>query len=135
MTTLRQSFKWPQGEDLKIQLVYKEGDSATKAAAVSLGSGYAVRMDLVVPRTTVPLHSINSDTDAEAVLTSGSPNISIHLPRSLTLPGGVLHSKMTATPPVNSFAYELFLRNKITDTQIKILMGTITVEASTTLWL
>lgn len=136
---------WPQGEDLTFPLIYKEGPAGAQVA-VDL-TGYSVRMDLVT-MTGQRIYTFNSndiadvdpvaagaqpDTNKEAVLgTDGSINISI--PRSLTLPGGVVYDLLVATPPVEILSYDIFLRRPNTK-QFKILRGTVTVERSHTLWL
>jgi hypothetical protein len=124
------NFRWPQGEDLNIRLLYKEG-SGTKAVPVPLNSGYSLRMDLVVPDTRTVAFSFLSDEHPNT-LGSGrnnQPNINIFLPRSATLPGGELYSVQSTT-----FAYDVFLRNTLTDKQVKLIRGTITLESSNTLW-
>lgn len=147
-----ENFTWPEGEDLKVELIYKEGATAETAAVVNLATGYAVRMDIVVPGTNERIYTFNSaaiadvdpigagataDSTLEGVLSSGAggtPNISISVPRALTLPGGVIYAKYTENPPVTSFNYDIFLRNTATDKQSKILRGSITIEDSYTLW-
>lgn len=75
---------------------------------------------------------VTPDTNKEAVLgADGSINITV--PRSLTLPGGVLHADISASTPLLTFNYDVFLRNPA-GLQKKILKGTITVEKSYTLW-
>lgn len=137
-TTQIVNFKWPQGEDLNIQLIYREGDTPAEAVPVPLNSGFSLRMDLVDPATKAKLTSIDTDdTDDTDDVTLGSgangqPNINIFLPRTLTLTGGDLFTSLNAGK--NSFAYDIFLRNISTNRQVKILKGTVTVEASNTLW-
>lgn len=146
-----QNFTWDQGSDLKVQLIYKEGADALSAVAIDLSTGYAVRMDLVSPTTKEIIYTFNSaditdvdpitpsdqpDTTLEGTLTSGAggtPNISITVPRAITLPGGVVYDQMQAGTVL--FNYDLFLRNTNTNTQVKILKGTVTVTESYTLWL
>jgi hypothetical protein len=127
------NFKWPQGEDLEIALIYKEGGSENSASAVSLSSGYDARMDIVLPATKDVLHT--ADFPGAIALGTGAnkaPNIVVSLPRSLTLEGGVLFTNLTTT---TNFNYDLFLRNTTTDKQVKILRGQINIERSNTLWL
>lgn len=150
--TTPQNFTWGQGEDLVIKLKYKEGADAQTAVIVDLSTGYELRMDVVASDDKARLYTFNSasiadvdpgagttpDTTIEGFLTSGAgdtPNIEIKIPRSLTLPGGEIHARMTGASPITSFNYDVFLRNTAADTQAKILTGTITVEASNTLWL
>lgn len=124
------NFVWPQGEDLVIELVYKEGSG--KGVAVNLAGGYEARMDLYVPGAGTVLHTLESG--AEISLTQGlsaSPNITITLPRNLLLPGGPV---ISALPASSTIGYDLFLRNLGTDKQIKVVRGTFTIERSGTLW-
>jgi hypothetical protein len=146
------NFVWPVGEDLTVELIYKEGSTSANAVAVDLSTGYSVRMDIVIPTTNERIYTFNSealadvdpittgaqaDSVVEGVLSSGAggnPNISITVPRTLTLPGGAIWTRFMATPKVVAFNYDILLRNKNTDKQVKILKGTITVEESYTLW-
>lgn len=149
-----QNFTWDQGADLVIELIYREGETVETAVPVDLSSNYSVRMDIVVPATKERIYTFNSETIAdvdpvtsgaqddsviEGVLSSGAggtPNISITVPRSLTLPGGAVYAKYTAASnPVSTFNYDIFLRNKSTDKQAKVLQGTVTILDSSTLWL
>lgn len=126
------TFKWAQGEDLRIDLIYKEGDNAKTGKPVPLSSGYALRMDIVSGDTV--LETISS-SDSNVVLSAGgikTPNISIVIPRGLALPNGVIHDQMGEG--VFAFAYDIFLRNTATNVQSKILKGAIIVEESHTLW-
>jgi hypothetical protein len=146
------NFVWPQGSDLPIEMRYKEGPDLDSAVAIDLTSGYSLRMDVVVPSTKERVYTFNTeaiadvdpgagtvpDNTVEGTLTSGAdgtPNISIQVPRSLTLPGGAIHSKMIASPGTLVFGYDVFLRNTASNQQDKILRGTITIEESYTLWL
>lgn len=146
------NFTWAQGEDLPVALRYREGPEGSETV-VDLSTGYAVRMDIVVPATKERVYTFNSATIAdvdpilvgdqpdsvvEGVLSSGaagSANIELAVPRELTLPGGAVYAEMTGDPAVTTFAYDIFLRNTVTDKQSKILSGMITIEASYTLWL
>lgn len=146
------NFIWAQGEDLSVALIYKEGPVGSEAV-VDLSSGYSVRMDIVVPGTKERVYTFNSasisdvdpilvgaqpDAVLEGVLTNGAggtPNINISVPRSLTLPTtGAVYMKMTGSPAITVFNYDIFLRNTASDKQVKILTGTITIEDSNTLW-
>lgn len=151
-----QNFTWDQGADLNVQLIYKEGATVDTATVVDLSTGYAVRMDIVVPATKERIYTFNSesipdvdpvttgdqaDSVIEGTLTSGAggtPNINITVPRALTLPDngvdGAVYEKMTGVPPVTVFNYDVFLRNKSTDKQAKVLTGTVTIIESYTLW-
>ena len=146
------NFTWGQGEDLTIELIYKEGNTIETATVVDLSSGYQLRMDIVVPSTKERVYTFNTatladvdpitpgsqpDNTLEGVLSSGaasSPNVVVSVPRSLTLPEGSIYQKMTDVPPVTSFNYDIFLRHVASDKQVKILTGVITVEDSYTLW-
>lgn len=129
------NFKWPQGEDLEIALIYKEGGSENSASAVNLSSGYEVRMDVVLPATKAVLATFDDEISLGTGLDK-APNIVVWLPRSLTLPGdpddGVLYAQMGTT---TNFNYDVFLRNTTTDHQIKVLRGALQIERSNTLWL
>ena len=130
------NFKWPQGEDLNIQLVYREGDSINRTIPLNLATNYSLRMDLVHSTTRAVLYSYIS-TEHSQTLRSGTDkksNINIFLPRSLTLPNGVLYSSITSNPPGSTFMYDIFLRNTVIDKQVKILKGAISIESSNTLW-
>lgn len=135
------NFVWEQGSDLNIPLVYKSGPQGAETP-VDL-TGYKLRMD--VSSAGARVYTFNSDditdldgngtgTDSdlidEAVLGSdGSINIAI--PRSLTLPGGVIYTEMAGGK--NVYTYDIFLRD-LSNHQTKILSGTITVNKSVTLW-
>lgn len=146
------NFNWAQGEDLSISLIYKEGP-VNSEVVIDLSIGYQVRMDIVIPSTKERIYTFNTasiadvdpllvgaqpDSVLEGVLSSGaagSSNIDIAVSRNLTLPGGTVYAKMTGSPAVAVFAYDIFLRKVSSDKQAKILTGTITVEESNTLWL
>jgi len=124
------NFKWPQGEDLEIALIYKEGNTEYAASAVNLSSGYLARMDIVLPATKAVLATF----DDEISLGTGddsAANIVVWLPRTLVLSGGALYTNMNTT---TNFNYDLFLRNTATDHQVKVLQGQIQIERSNTLW-
>lgn len=132
--TQQVNFKWPQGEDLEIALIYKEGGSENSASAVNLSSGYAARMDIVLPAGRVQLWTATSPNDAISLGTGldKNANIVIWLPRSLTLDGGELYANLGTT---TNFNYDLFLRNTTSDHQIKVITGQLQIERSNTLWL
>jgi hypothetical protein len=143
---------WDQGADLVVRMNYKEGADVDTATIVDLSTGYEVRMDIVDASGAI-IYTFNSSalTDAdpitsgaqpdsviEGTLTNGSGglgNIQISIPRALTLPGGAVYAKLVDVSPVTVFDYDIFLRNTGTDTQIKILKGTVTIDGSKTLWL
>lgn len=142
---------WAQGDDLPFALRYREGPTDAEVV-VDLSTGFAVRMDIVVPATKERVYTFNTaaiadvdpiqvgaqpDSIVEGALSSGasgSANIQFAVPRSLTLPGGAVYAKMVAVTPIKVFSYDIFLRNTVTDKQAKILNGTITIEESNTLW-
>lgn len=145
------NFTWGQGEDLSVQLIYKEGPEGSETV-VDLSSGYELRMDIVDPATKERVYTFNTNalSDADSVVpgdqpdsiiegslssgASGTPNIVISVPRAVTLPGGAAYVKMTLATPVLVFGYDIFLRNTSSDRQAKILTGMITIEGSNTLW-
>jgi hypothetical protein len=147
MTVPTRTYTWEQGTDLEMKFIYRTGENAESMAPVDL-TDYAVRMDIRATSVTGDLvYTFNStdiedvdpvtegdqaDTTKEAVLgVDGS--IRITVPRSLTLPGGAIYEKMTATPPVTVFVYDIILRDG-DGKQSKLLSGTISVNASATLW-
>jgi hypothetical protein len=125
------NFKWPQGEDLEIALIYKEGNSETSASAVNLSSGYEARMDIVLPSDKSVLVTLDDEISL-GTGANGNANLVVWLPRSLTLSGGTIFTNLATT---TNFNYDLFLRNTATDHQIKILKGQLQIERSNTLWL
>lgn len=127
------NFDWPQGEDLKISLVYKEGSDTAKAVAVNLASGYSLKLSVFHPTTRVVLYEDESPS-ADISLSTGAnkqPNIVVYLPRAVTL-DGALHAALTS---LSTFGYDMFLRNTATDKQVKILRGNLKIEKSGTQWL
>lgn len=147
------NFTWDQGADLDIQMIYKEGATVETAVVVDLSTGYSLRMDIVNQSDKARLYTFNTasiadvddatvgsqpDSVVEGTLTSGAggtPNITISVPRALTLFGGVLYDKLVLPTPVTVFNYDVFLRATGPNKQAKILTGTITVVPSFTLWL
>ena len=143
MAAPTKNYTWGQGEDLTIDIIYKEGP-VESATPVDLAN-YSLRMDIVENGTR--LFTFNSEdivpsdpavdqtgaADNEAVLNYGGELGAIHIviPRHITLPGGELFTSLASN---NVFDYDIFLRNDISDTQAKILRGQITVEPSHTLW-
>jgi len=146
------NFTWPQGEDLDIKLIYKEGPVGSEVV-IDLSSGYTLRMDITAGAIKERVYTFNTasiadvdpitpgaqpDSTIEGVLSSGAggtPNITISVPRSLTLPTtGAVYLKYTANPSVSTFDYDIFLRHTASDKQAKILSGVITIEDSKTLW-
>lgn len=138
------AFTWEQGDDLTINMVYKQGTAGSEAA-VDL-TNYAIRMDIRTADTTRTLvYTFNSEdiTEIPSVDNTGSSDneatlgsdgtINIVVPRSLTLPGGAIANYISATS-TNALIYDIFLRNKSTNKQNKILAGAITVNRSVTLW-
>ena len=118
------NFTWPQGEDMTIELRYKEGPTPAKSLPVNL-SGYSASMALVNPGSPqTPLVTLGTVT-GEIVLSEGVPNIVIRLARALT--------NTPLTP--GAYSYDLFIRNDNMGsggTAVKIMEGTINVRRSIT---
>jgi hypothetical protein len=120
---------------------------------IDLSTGYSIRMDLVESSSLNHMYTFNSealtdwdpvttgeqaDSVTEAELSSGAggtPNVSISVSRSLTLPGGELYASITGTPPKLTFLGDIFLRNTVSNKQWKIAAVSVTIEKSYTLWL
>lgn len=124
-------FVWQQGEDGVIDMVYKQD-----SVPVDL-TGYKLRMDVVGKvGTQTYTYTFNSDDIVDGTLndtvdeaTLGADGtIHIVVPRSVTLAGGPLTNAIGT-----ALEYDIFLRDT-NDKQRKILRGTITIEASNTLW-
>jgi hypothetical protein len=125
-------------------MIYKQGVAGSEVP-VDL-TNYAVRMDIRTADTArTYVYTFNSEditeipsvdntgsSDNEAVLGSDG-SINIVVPRSLTLPGGTVANYITASN-TNALIYDIFLRNKTTNKQNKILAGSISVNRSVTLW-
>lgn len=138
-------YEWSQGEDLTITLTYKSGPPG-ETLPVDL-TAYSFRMDIVAPdgKSLVVLND-KSIEDANPYEAGNQPDstyevtmdaqglITISLPRSLTLPGGHFYKYITANPPIQVFAYDMFLRDSL-NKQRKILGGTIRIARSVTAWL
>lgn len=137
-------YEWAQGEDLTISLIYKSGPPG-ETLPVDL-TGYSFRMDIVAPRGK-PLAILNdkniadtnpfkegnqADTSYEVTMTAQGL-ITITLSRHLTLPGGHFYPFLTANPPVQRFAYDMFLRDSL-NKQRKIMGGFISIDRSVTSW-
>jgi len=138
-----QNYAWEQGEDAEVNLIYKEKATPEATALPVDLTGYSVRMDISKASDGTRVWTFNSSDNAgaspidevgsadnEAVLNS-SGEISISIPRSLTLPGGAIATAVTAGVLV--FKYDLFLRSP-SNKQKKLLTGQITINPSTTLW-
>ena len=139
-----QDYTWEQGDDLIIEIIYKINDQPVDLVTEP---GYAVRMDIApsagVGSSPAPIFSFNSEDfdgngldqegvdDNEVVFPAETGAIHIVIPRSLTLPGGVVAEALSTT---NTFAYDLFLRDKGLNKQKKLLQGKITVNRSITKW-
>lgn len=136
------NYTWEQGEDLVLQLVYKEGPVGTPVP-VDL-TGYSLRMDMrKVNPEGLRVWTFNSDDipaepeadeigegDNEITLDSDG-SIEIVVSRLLTLPGGSIYAELQTG--ITQFVYDMFLRNP-QNRQKKILTGVITVNKSITLW-
>lgn len=138
-------YVWEQGEDLIIEVIYKVNDVAVEMTMES----HAVRMDIApkpappVP-TGPPIFSFNSDDlddspldeegpdDNEVTFPESKPGaIHIKVPRALTLPGGAIGESLETT---RAYEYDLFIRDKISNLNRKLLRGTITINPSVTHW-
>jgi len=118
------NFTWQQGEDAVINLTYK-----VNGTPVDL-TGYSLRMD-VVGANQVSYTFNTQDQDPETVdevILGSDGSINIELPRSVTLPNGPLFNAVG-----QALEYDVFLRTPA-NKQSKILKGTVTIEASKTLW-
>lgn len=138
-----QNYTIEQGEDVDIFLVYKTGPAGAEVP-VNLSTGYSVRMDIRAANTsgdrvwTFNSADIVGETgvdvagpaDNEATL-GAAGEISIAVPRSLSLAGGSVFTKIAEN--ISVFAYDLFLRAP-NGKQKKVLQGTITYNKSVTLW-
>lgn len=133
--TAQYDFTWEQGEDIEINVTYKQG---TPAVAVDL-TGYNVRMD-IRDSSDNRLYTLNSAdivevpsvdntgaSDNEATLNS-SGLISITIPRSATIGSGALVATLGQT-----LKYDIFLRSP-SNKQKKILKGEAVVNPSVTRW-
>jgi hypothetical protein len=122
----RADFTWPQGQDLTLQFNYKEGNKL-----LNLSSGYELRMDIVHPTTRAVVITVPTVGQSTVNLSGSAPNITVTLPRALTLTGGAVYAVLGST---KTFDYDIFLRNTNTDQQVKILRGQIRIEGSATQW-
>jgi hypothetical protein len=147
MTIPIHAYQWEQGTDLVLKLVYRTGPNAQSMTPVDL-TGYAVRMDMKATNSAGErVWTFNSSDidDVDPITPGDQPDstqeiilgvdgtISITVPRALTLPGGSVYEKMNDSPPVTVFAYDIILRD-VAGKQSKILSGTISINASVTLW-
>jgi hypothetical protein len=147
MTVPTHAYQWEQGTDLDLKFIYRTGVDAGSMLPVDL-TAYEVRMDIRATNVAGErVWTFNSediadvdpvevgdqaDTAKEATLgADGSINITV--PRSLTLPGGAIYAEMTDNPAVTVFVYDIILRDG-DGKQTKILSGTISINASVTLW-
>lgn len=130
--TLTYNYLWPQGEDLDLTFVYKQGPSGSEIP-VDL-TGYDVRMDMVNPADQSIVYTFNTAalTDPDEITVDSSGKVTISVPRALTLPpsGDVYLLMVSGTTVYN---YDIFLRNPA-GKQRKLFRGTITIEPSYTLW-
>ncbi len=136
---------WESGEDTDISFVYKAGATGSEQP-VDLSTNYAVRMDVRSnDANSTLLYTFNSEdvtevpsvdqigsADNEIILGSDG-SINLPVPRALTLPGGSVYEYMK-TNNLNSFVFDVILRNKSTNKQKKILSGTIAVNKTVTRW-
>jgi hypothetical protein len=121
-------FRWQQGEDGEIYIIYKFG---LPPAPIDL-TGYSLRMDIKAAGTVGPVYTVNSaddDAETEDEVTLGEDGlIEILVPRVASLPGGPLANKIEQT-----LTFDIFLRNP-ENRQKKILTGTVYFDPSNTLW-
>ena len=137
MATPSYNYTWPQGEDLDVSFLYKEGPDGSEVA-VDL-TGYHVRMDIVNSATSAVVFTFNTaeQADPDEIETQSDGTVIISVPRSLTLPGattpedGAVYTDMQTGVLV--YNYDIFLRNP-SNKQKKVYRGTITIEPSYTLW-
>ena len=123
------NFTWPQGEDMVVELRYREGPTQSKALPANLASGYSAQMSIGNPATpsAPPLVTLSTANGSIQLGTgTAGPNIVVRIDRSHTLAGGLLASPI-------SYVYDLFLRNSAGE-QVKILEGVINVRRSVTQW-
>lgn len=139
--TAYHDWTWDQGADLVMSITYNEGPVGEEVP-VPL-TGYSLRMDVV--KSGVRVFTFNSEdipgnpavdvvgpADNEVTFDSEG-GIYIRVPRSLTLPGGPVHSVLDTKKSSTQLDYDMFLRSP-DGVQEKILQGSITVEKSFTLW-
>jgi hypothetical protein len=137
-----QDHTWEQGEDLIVEIVYTVDEVPVDLTT----GGFSVRMDIAPLSGSTPgapVFSFNSDdlgdpldttgtADNEVTFPPDSPGtIHIVVPRSLTLPGGVIGDALGTS---NTYGYDLFIRNNSDNTQRKLLKGKIVVNPSITHW-
>lgn len=133
------NYTWPQGSDLDVSLVYNEGPDGFEIP-ISLVA-HQLRMD-ICDSVGTRLATLNSHDIGQAgvdvvgasdneVTLGAAGQISILVPRGLTLTGGTIFTELAAGN--NVFYYDVFIRNAA-GKQTKILRGQITVEDSFTLW-
>jgi len=131
---------WEQGEDFVMNILYKENDVPFDF------TDHIIRMDLAQGNNNSVVFTLNSedveglDGEGNPVDTAGSTdneisldangNITIVISRALTLPGGIIGDRILTN---NKYAYDMFLRDP-SGKQRKILVGSITVNKSVTLW-
>ncbi len=147
MTVPTRTYQWEQGTDLVMKFIYRTGPSIGEMMPVDL-TGYSVRMDVRATNATGDrVWTFNSDDipDVDPVTPGDQPDstqeivlgadgsISITVPRSLTLPEGTIYEKLTDSPPVTIFVYDIILRDE-DGKQSKIISGTISVNSTVTLW-
>lgn len=134
------NYIWEQGEDLILNVKYLVETVPQDMTA------YDVRMDIAKLENNIPSASIfafnstdipNEPLDAvgtsdNEITTDINGNINIVVSRALTLGAGVIAASL---PQTNTFIYDIFIRKISTNTQKKLLSGTITVNRSITQWM
>lgn len=129
-------FNWYQGEDFTFDVYY-----AIDGVAQDM-TGYAVRMDIsrvsssgVPGKTLVTLNSedVSADTDVPGeedneITLDTNGKIHVKVSREVTL------DALNPAEAQVAYVYDLFLRDKATDTQRSILRGTILLTRAVTQW-
>lgn len=132
MATPIHNYLWPQGEDLVVSLLYKEGPPGEEVP-IDL-SAHTVRMDIVTPTgNSVFTFNTGEQADPDEIVAQADGYVRITVPRSLTLPGGAIYALMTGPSGILVYNYDIFLRDPSLK-QRKLFRGTVTIEPSHTLW-
>ncbi len=145
MAVATYSMIWEVGEDLELNFTYKQGPTGEEEP-VDLSTDYAVRMDIRSNDTNKTLLFTYNSADivetppvdvtggADNEITLGSDGtINIFVSRAAVLPAGTIYEYMK-TNNINSFVYDIFVRNTDINRQKKILAGTISLNDSVTRW-
>lgn len=132
----QKNFEFYQGTDLEFSVYY-----AIDGVAQDL-TDYAVRMDIApfgpsgAPGRTIL--SLNSEDFAGSLDEPGPEDNEITLDDNgqihIKISRGLTYEYLRSQDLVAVFAYDLFIRNKITNTQRPLLQGTISVTRAVTQW-